>query len=58
MSRQRPLRGACSCGRNHYTVVVPTESIEQAQVYFDDSSESRMKLTHMLAECELTVRYR
>ena len=40
MSRQRPLRGACSCGRNHYAIVVPTESTEQAQVYFDDSSES------------------
>ena len=41
MSRQRPLHGACSCGRNHYSVVVPPESAGRAQVYFDDSSESR-----------------
>lgn len=40
MSRQRPLRGACSCGRNLYAIVVPTHASEQAQVYFDDSSES------------------
>lgn len=38
MSRQRPLRGACSCGRNVYSVVVPTTATEEAQVFFDDSS--------------------
>jgi hypothetical protein len=41
MSRQRPLRGACNCGRNLYAINVPTDSTEQAQVSFDDSSESR-----------------
>ncbi|ETN38072.1 uncharacterized protein HMPREF1541_07696 [Cyphellophora europaea CBS 101466] len=41
MSRQRPLRGTCSCGRNVYSVVVPTTATEHAQVFFDDSSPSR-----------------
>lgn len=40
MSKTRPLQGSCNCGRNHYSVNVPREAIEQAQVYFDDSSES------------------
>ncbi|KAI1609073.1 hypothetical protein EDD37DRAFT_137810 [Exophiala viscosa] len=41
MSRSRPLQGACNCGRNHYAIVVPENAKEQAQVFFDDSSESR-----------------
>lgn len=41
MSRARPLRGACSCGRNQYLIVVPQDSTEEARVLFDDSSEHR-----------------
>ncbi|EXJ85095.1 hypothetical protein A1O3_05770 [Capronia epimyces CBS 606.96] len=41
MSRLRPLQGACNCGRNLYSVIVPEGATEQAQVYFDDSSDSR-----------------
>ncbi|RVX74915.1 hypothetical protein B0A52_01192 [Exophiala mesophila] len=41
MSRLRPLRGACNCGRNHYSIELPEDATEQAQVYFDDSSDSR-----------------
>ncbi|KIX07590.1 uncharacterized protein Z518_02243 [Rhinocladiella mackenziei CBS 650.93] len=41
MSRLRPLHGACNCGRNHYSIIVPQDATERAQVYFDDSSESR-----------------
>ncbi|KAI9794079.1 MAG: hypothetical protein M1816_006704 [Peltula sp. TS41687] len=41
MSRQRPLRGACSCGRNRYTVEVPQESNEIAQIFFDSGSDHR-----------------
>ncbi|KAJ9499435.1 hypothetical protein LTR99_009604 [Exophiala xenobiotica] len=41
MSRLRPLQGACNCGRNHYAVVVPEAATERAQVFFDDSGDSR-----------------
>ncbi|KAJ9636110.1 uncharacterized protein PV06_04234 [Exophiala oligosperma] len=41
MSNVRPLRGSCNCGRNHYAVIVPVDSTERAEVFFDDSSESR-----------------
>lgn len=41
MSRERPLRGSCSCGRNRYTVVVPEGSNEVAQVFFENSNEHR-----------------
>ncbi|KAI9877482.1 MAG: hypothetical protein M1830_003779 [Pleopsidium flavum] len=41
MSRERPLRGACSCGRNQYLIVVPQDSTASARVLFDDSSEHR-----------------
>ncbi|KAK4946055.1 hypothetical protein LTR10_014857 [Elasticomyces elasticus] len=41
MSTSKPLQGTCNCGRNHYAVVVPENAKEQAQVFFDDSSESR-----------------
>jgi len=37
MSRERPLRGGCSCGRNQYTVEVPQHATEVAQVYFDST---------------------
>lgn len=40
MSRQRPLEGACHCGRNHYAIIIPEDTTERAQVYFDDGSES------------------
>ncbi|EEP77986.1 conserved hypothetical protein [Uncinocarpus reesii 1704] len=41
MSRETPLRGACSCGRNQYAIIIPPDSTEQAEVYFDISSEDR-----------------
>ncbi|MCJ1361816.1 hypothetical protein MMC16_000916 [Acarospora aff. strigata] len=41
MSRARPLRGACSCGRNQYLIIVPKDATEHARVLFDDSSEHR-----------------
>ncbi|EXJ85869.1 hypothetical protein A1O1_06238 [Capronia coronata CBS 617.96] len=41
MSSLRPLHGACNCGRIMYSVVVPEDATERAQVYFDDSSDSR-----------------
>lgn len=40
MSRLRPIHGACNCGRNLYSITVPEDAVEQAEVYFDDSSES------------------
>jgi hypothetical protein len=41
MSRERPLQGACSCGRNRYLILVPENATERAQVFFDVSSENR-----------------
>ena len=42
MSRERTLQGACSCGRNEYVVVIPEDSTNDAEVFFDNSSEHRM----------------
>jgi hypothetical protein len=44
MSRLRPIHGACNCGRNLYSIAVPENAVEQAEVYFDDSSESSKPL--------------
>ncbi|KAG9234458.1 hypothetical protein BJ875DRAFT_376395 [Amylocarpus encephaloides] len=41
MSADRPLRGGCSCGRNKYTVTVPQNASERAQVFFDNSAAHR-----------------
>lgn len=41
MALDRPLRGSCSCGRNHYAIVLPENVGEEAYVYFDDSTENR-----------------
>ncbi|KAI9753958.1 MAG: hypothetical protein M4579_004918 [Chaenotheca gracillima] len=41
MSRERPLSGACACGRNRYTVEVPPDSEQTAQVFFDNSGNHR-----------------
>jgi hypothetical protein len=41
MSHERPLQGACSCGRNRYLILVPEDATEKAQVIFDVSSEHR-----------------
>lgn len=38
MSRERPLRGGCSCGRNTYIIEVPPNATEVAQVFFDRST--------------------
>ncbi len=43
MSRERPIRGACSCGRNRYLVEVPPNSDDGdvAQVLFETRSDHR-----------------
>jgi len=41
MSHQRPLQGACSCGRNRYLLLVPSDTNERIHVVFDGSSENR-----------------
>lgn len=63
MSRLRPIHGACNCGRNLYSIVVPENAVEQAEVYFDDSSESSKLLSlgivYSTFSFELTIsRYR
>ncbi|KAK2739091.1 hypothetical protein FQN55_009624 [Onygenales sp. PD_40] len=41
MDRNRTLRGSCSCGRNQYAIEIPQNSVSQAEVYFDASSNDR-----------------
>jgi len=41
MSRERPLRGSCACGRNTYIIEVPPNSTEIAEVIFDKSNAHR-----------------
>jgi hypothetical protein len=37
-----PLHGSCSCGRNEYSVQIPEDVTEHAEVYFDTSRDNRM----------------
>ncbi|OJD18229.1 hypothetical protein AJ78_01729 [Emergomyces pasteurianus Ep9510] len=41
MDRDRTLRGSCSCGRIQYAIAIPRNSVSQAEVYFDTSSDRR-----------------
>lgn len=41
MSQHHPLHGGCSCGRNKYTVSIPNDAAEVAQVFFDSSAAHR-----------------
>ncbi|EPE35415.1 Mss4-like protein [Glarea lozoyensis ATCC 20868] len=41
MASHRCLSGGCSCGRNKYTVTVPHDASQTAQVFFDSSSTNR-----------------
>lgn len=36
-----PLYGSCSCGRNEYTIQIPDDVADHAQIYFDTGSDSR-----------------
>src|SRR2546423_1742983 len=47
MSRERPLRGSCSCGRNQYSIIIPENATETARVFFDNSQAHR-KLPYLL----------
>ena len=38
------LGGACSCGRNHYFIQVPSNPEETLQVLYDDKAEHSMLL--------------
>lgn len=37
-----PLQGSCSCGRNHYSIQIPDDVADHAEVYFDSSRDNRM----------------
>lgn len=56
MSRLRPIHGACNCGRNLYSITVPKDALEQAEVYFDDSSESSKLFSLQPADSNLLVK--
>jgi hypothetical protein len=52
---QSPLRGSCSCGRNQYTIAIPTNGAgisigdtEELSVWFDGGREQRMSITLFL----------
>ncbi|PLN78990.1 hypothetical protein BDW42DRAFT_135565 [Aspergillus taichungensis] len=36
-----PLHGSCLCGRNQYTINIPEDVTDHAQIYFDDSRDNR-----------------
>ncbi|KAI0115011.1 hypothetical protein F4814DRAFT_448847 [Daldinia grandis] len=42
MSSDRVLRGSCHCGRNQYTILIPQDSPEGAQVLFDSTISHRI----------------
>ncbi|KAI2626467.1 hypothetical protein GGR54DRAFT_471935 [Hypoxylon sp. NC1633] len=42
MSSGRTLRGSCHCGRNKYTIQVPTDASETARVLFDSTASHRI----------------
>lgn len=39
MDERNLLSGACSCGRNHYFIQVPSDPLETLQVLYDDRAE-------------------
>lgn len=41
MADVNELYGSCSCERNKYTVIIPTDSTSLAHVFFDNSVENR-----------------
>ncbi|KAI9746666.1 MAG: hypothetical protein M1818_000380 [Claussenomyces sp. TS43310] len=45
----RTLSGGCSCGRNHYTVHLPADVTDDAQVFFDDSHSRRRDTAALLS---------
>ncbi|KAG8533953.1 uncharacterized protein KY384_001695 [Bacidia gigantensis] len=40
MAEYPPLQGACSCGRNHYLILVPKHPNQTFQILLDDASEN------------------
>ena len=48
MDEEQPLRGGCSCGRNHYLIALPSEAtLESLQVVYDDRAEHSKPATHI-----------
>jgi hypothetical protein len=54
MSRERPLQGGCSCGRNRYTILIPKDATEVAQVFFDSGHAHRKSVAHFMPTVRLT----
>jgi hypothetical protein len=36
-----PLQGSCTCGRNNYAIILPSEATarQEFEIFFDDSTE-------------------
>lgn len=51
MDERTLLRGACSCGRNHYFIQVPSNTLENLQVLYDDRAEHSMLPLIVSAHC-------
>ena len=45
MDQSEALIGACSCGRNHYFIQVPSNTEENLQVLYDDRAEHGILLS-------------
>jgi hypothetical protein len=43
-----PLNGSCSCGRNEYTIQIPDDVADHAQIYFDTGRDSREYIVETL----------
>ena len=48
------LRGACSCGRNHYLIILPVNPLHSFQVLYDDAAEHSKTLMALYPERNLT----
>lgn len=55
MDERTPLSGACSCGRNHYFIQVPSKPLETLQVLYDDRAEHTLSLRVPLAQIQSTT---
>lgn len=41
MAESQHLYGSCACERNQYTIVIPSTTAKQVQVFFDNTAANR-----------------
>ena len=47
MALEQQLHGGCTCGRNHYIIIVPPNATNVAEVQFGDNYHDRMLKAHL-----------